>query len=45
MKNFIIYLAVTLSVFCSKLQAQDAKIDSKNQQKIILKKIDSITKS
>lgn len=45
MKNFIIYLAVTLFVFCSKLQAQEVKIDSKNQKKIILKKLDSITKS
>ena len=45
MKNFIIYLAVALCVFCYKLQAQETKINFKNQSRITYKKIDSIKKS
>lgn len=45
MKNFIIYVAVALCVFCSKIVAQETKNDLKNQEKIISKRTDSILKS
>jgi hypothetical protein len=45
MKNFIIYLAVTLSVFCSKLQAQETNNNFENRAKIIADNIENSTKS
>lgn len=42
--NFIIYLAVALCVFCSKLQAQETKNNFENRAKIIAENIENITK-
>jgi hypothetical protein len=45
MKNFIIYLAIALCVFCSKLQAQETNNNFENRAKIIAESIENITKS
>ncbi len=45
MKNFIIYLIVTLCVFCSKIQAQETNNNFENRAKIIAENIENITKS
>ncbi len=44
-KNFIIYLAVALCVFCSKLQAQETNNNFENRAKTIAENIEDITKS